>query len=162
MLQSIPKSPLAQDVRVCFDDNQFSIRLVFLSSMWHFCYQRHQHWPNLNYEFWWSRIWGEKLRGVMTPVRHNFEQTFTNWLAAKQPKSGHCSIWGTWLEHKKSFPVYWRCWPQDIDPWKPAGSWEPSWQWAAWLLFAEPLRIAARKVFRRKCKGKKSEKKQEA
>ena len=63
-------------------------------------------WPNLNYELWRGRIcgWGRLVwRNAETGdffgdgwwPDHNFEQTFANWLAATQPKSGHCSIWDT-------------------------------------------------------------------
>ena len=63
-------------------------------------------WPNLNYELWRGRIcgWGRLVwRNAETSdffldgwwPDHNFEQTFANWLAASQPKSGHCSIWDT-------------------------------------------------------------------
>ena len=82
-------------------------QIGFLSSMWHFSYQ-HKSYSGQTWTMKYSEagyvaeavLCGEMLKRVTFFLDgwwpdHNFEQTFANWLAASQPKSGHCSIWDT-------------------------------------------------------------------
>ena len=131
--RNVPKSPYLPGQDACFACNQFSIRLVFLSSMWHFSYQDKSS-SVAKPEIWfmvkpilWGILVGWRADDPATVLSKHSQ---TGWRAPNQKL------------HKKSFPVYWtvvQSCPKDVDPREPAGSWELTWQWAAWLLFAEPL-----------------------